>query len=278
MSVGCAANLSLNSMSTKIEYAGKDLEGDGFCRQLSLNFMKPKIEYVGKELEATDFADNYHRWILALMKPFLGKHLVEVGAGRGAFSQLLLETGPATLSLVEPSAMFESLQTNLAQRDSATKIRTFPNTFAEVATKLETEQSPDSIIYINVLEHIEDDRLELEIIHRTLREKGRVFIFVPALPMLFSEFDKHVGHFRRYQKTELAEKLRAVGFRVLLSRYFDAPGILTWLLKYKLLRSLTMEHRPVYLYDKFIVPIAKSVDSVLPSPLGKNLLFVAEKM
>jgi phospholipid N-methyltransferase len=86
---------------------------------------KEKVEYVGKDLEAMDFAVNYHRWILALMKPFLGMHLVEVGAGTGAFSELLLETSPETLSLVEPSAMFETLQTNLAKHDSAAKIALF---------------------------------------------------------------------------------------------------------------------------------------------------------
>ncbi len=240
--------------------------------------MSNKVEYVGKDLEAMDFAVNYHRWILDVMKPFLGKHLVEVGAGTGAFSELLLETEPRTLSLIEPSAMFESFQINLEEQDSLTKIRGFPNIFAEVAEKIKTEQSPDSIIYINVLEHIEDDRLELEIIHRTLREYGRVFIFVPAIPLLFSEFDKQIGHFRRYRKGELEKKLQAVGFRILVARYFDAAGILPWLVKYRLLKSLTIESGAVHLYDKFVVPIVKPLESFLPIPLGKNLLFVAEKV
>ena len=103
--------------------------------------MNKKVEYIGKDLEAMDFAVNYHRWILTLMKPFLGKHLVEVGAGTGAFSELLLETKPQTLSLIEPSAMFESLQINVAKHNSATEIRAFPNIFAEVAEKIKTEQS-----------------------------------------------------------------------------------------------------------------------------------------
>ncbi len=241
--------------------------------------MNKKIEYIGKDLEAMDFAVNYHRWILALMKPFLGKHLVEVGAGTGAFSELLLETAPETLSLIEPSAMFVTLEANLAKRDSdGTEIRAFPNIFAEVAAEIQTEQSPDSIIYINVLEHIEDDRLELEIVHRTLRQSGRVFVFVPALPMLFSEFDKQIGHFRRYRKADLAKKIRAAGFRILLSRYFDAAGILPWLVKYRLLKSLTVEIGAVHLYDKLVVPVAKPIESFLPMPLGKNLLFVAEKV
>lgn len=240
--------------------------------------MSNKVEYVGKDLEAMDFAVNYHRWILEIIKPFLGKHLVEVGAGTGSFSELLLETEPATLALVEPSAMVEDLKKNLADKSFSTAVEIFPNIFAEVAVRLQKQQSPDSVIYINVLEHIADDRLELETVHRTLREKGRVFIFVPALPSLFSEFDRHIGHFRRYRKREIIEKCQNAGFRVVLSNYFDVAGILPWLLKYRLLKSKTMESGAVQLYDKFVVPVAKPLENFVAPPIGKNLIVVAEKI
>ena len=240
--------------------------------------MNNKVEYVGKDLEAMDFAVNYHRWILEIMKPFLGKHLVEVGAGTGSFSELLLETAPETLSLVEPSAMVENLRANFRDKTFATDIKIFSNIFAEVAAQIGAEQSPDSLIYINVLEHIEDDRLELEIVHKTLREKGRIFIFVPALPTLFSEFDKHIGHFRRYGKKDLNEKCQNAGFRLILSKYFDVSGILPWLVKYRLLKSTTMESGAVQFYDKFVVPLAKPLESIITPPIGKNLLVVAEKI
>ncbi len=240
--------------------------------------MSNKVEYVGKDLEAMDFAVNYHRWILELIKPFLGEHLVEVGAGTGSFSELLLETEPKTLSLIEPSAMVETLRTNSAVKSSVSDVQIFPNIFAEVAEQLEQKQSPDSIIYINVLEHIADDRDELKKVHQTLREKGRVFIFVPALPLLLSEFDKYIGHFRRYRKAELREKCEAAGFRILLSRYFDVAGILPWFLKYRLSKSLTMESGAVQFYDKFVVPVAQPLERLLPPPIGKNLLVVAEKI
>lgn len=240
--------------------------------------MSNKIEYVGKDLEAMDFAVNYHRWILELIKPFLGEHLVEVGAGTGSFSELLLETEPKTLSLIEPSAMVETLRTNSAVENSASDVQIFPNIFAEVAEQLKKKQSPDSVIYINVLEHIEDDREELKKVHQTLREKGRVFIFVPALPLLLSEFDKYIGHFRRYRKSELREKCEAAGFRILLSRYFDVAGILPWFVKYRLSKSLTMESGAVQFYDKFVVPVAQPLEKLLPPPIGKNLLVVAEKI
>lgn len=240
--------------------------------------MNNKVEYVGKDLEAMDFAVNYHRWILERIQPFLGKHLVEVGAGTGSFTELLLETAPQTLSLIEPSAMVEDLRKNLENRKTAAEIEIFPNIFAEVAERLAAEQSPDSVIYINVMEHIEDDVLELETVHQTLREKGRVFIFVPALPTLFSEFDKHIGHFRRYRKKEIVEKCRNANFKILLSEYFDIAGILPWMIKYRLLKSKTMESGAVQLYDKLVVPIAKPLENFISPPIGKNLLIVAEKI
>ncbi len=225
-----------------------------------------------------DFAVNYHRWILEIMKPHLGEHLVEVGAGTGAFSELLLEMKPKTLSLVEPSTMVEELRNNMSAKKTPTEIQIFHNIFAEVASSIKTEQSPDSIIYINVLEHIEDDRAELEKVWQTLREKGRVFIFVPALPVLFSEFDRHIGHFRRYRRTEIEEKCRAAKLQIVVSRYFDVPGIIPWFVKYRLMKSITMESGAVQLYDKFVVPITKSLERLLAPPIGKNLLVIAEKI
>jgi SAM-dependent methyltransferase len=237
-----------------------------------------EVEYIGKDLEAMDFAENYHRWILDLFKPYLGKHLVEVGAGTGSFSQLLLETKPESLGLVEPSEMFVALQENLSNSTGAANIEFFRNIFTQVADKIRTANPPDTVIYINVLEHIEDDALELEAVNRTLADHGRVCIFVPSMPFLFSEFDKKIGHFRRYTKKELIEKCETAGFKIRVARYFDFLGILPWLVKYRLMRSLTMESGAVQLYDRVAVPIIKPLENLVQPPVGKNLLVVAEKI
>lgn len=242
--------------------------------------MSNTVQYAGKDLEAMAFAVKYHQWIFDLMQPFLGEHLVEVGAGTGSFSEILLGTQPASLTLVEPSAMVADLRINprihAAQNDQ-TAIRIFPNIFAEVAREIKQTQTPDSIIYVNVLEHIEDDAGELKLVRETLRENGRVFVFVPALTGLYSEFDQQIGHFRRYTKTELASKCQAAGFKILSLRYFDFLGIFPWWLKYTMLKSRTMEPQAVNLYDNLIVPIARPFEAALPLPIGKNLLLIAEK-
>lgn len=239
--------------------------------------MSKKIVYVGKDLEAMSFAVNYHRWILDEFRPFLGKRAVEVGAGTGLFSELLLEENLDALSLVEPSEMFEHLRRNIAPIETDTEINFHQAIFAGVHRQLAANYKPDSIIYVNVLEHIEDDVAELKMIYETLPENGRCFIFVPALQTLYGEFDRKIGHFRRYSKQEIAEKCASVGFRALKLKYFDFAGIFPWYVKYKMLKSDSLESGAVALYDKIAVPVISRFEKYFSVPVGKNILVVAEK-
>ena len=237
--------------------------------------------YPGTELEAMTGAPNYHSWIFDIFKPYLGAHMVEVGAGVGSFTELILTHHACkTLSLVEPSdSMYERLRVHLRQRqlESGIIVDMYHSTFVEAAGLIKAEQAPDSIIYVNVLEHIADDEGELETVRRTLSESGRVFIFVPALKWLFSPFDERVGHVRRYSKSELEQKLRRAGFKILSSAYFDFPGIFPWWLNYCVLRSVTMDPGAVSFYDQFVIPVVRRIESVIAMPIGKNIIAIAEK-
>lgn len=239
--------------------------------------MSKKVVYVGKDLEAMSFAVNYHRWILDEFRPFLGKKLVEVGSGTGSFSELLLEEKPESLTVVEPSDMFDYLKENISAIETGTKVNFHQSIFAGVRHAIAADSQPDSIIYVNVLEHIEDDSGELSMIHETLPENGKCFIFVPALQSLYGEFDRKIGHFRRYTKKEIAEKCEAAGFRILKIKYFDLAGILPWYVKYKMLKSDSLESGAVALYDKIAVPVISRFEKYLSMPVGKNILLVAEK-
>ena len=240
---------------------------------------KETSAYPGTELEAMSVASNYHSWILEIFKPYLGAHLVEVGAGIGSFSELILTQHVCkTLSLVEPSdSMYEQLRIHLRQLDSGVTVDLYHATFVAAADLIKSEQAPDSIIYVNVLEHIADDEGELEAVRRTLSASGRVFIFVPALKWLFGAFDERVGHVRRYSKSELEQKLRRAGFKILRSSYFDFPGIAPWWFMYCLMRSVTMDPEAVRFYDQFIIPTVRRIESVVTMPIGKNVIAIAEK-
>ena len=241
--------------------------------------MSEKHGYAGKDLEAMSFAVNYHRWILSIFEPYLGTRVVEVGAGKGSFSELLLERRLESLSLVEPStAMHQELRRRIEELRPSVVVKTYNDVFENVAEQIRSAQRPDSIIYVNVLEHIADDVNELNVINNTLAVGGRLFIFVPALRWLHGSMDRQLGHFRRYTRTELEKKCVASGFRVIASRYFDVLGVLPWWVKYRLLQSNEMEPGAVRFYDQRVVPVAKTLESRLKPPVGKNVLLVAEKV
>lgn len=238
--------------------------------------MTNKVVYPGKDLEAMSFAVNYHKWILDEFRPFMGRKLVEVGAGTGSFSELLLDEKPENLAVVEPSGMFEHLVANLSERETGTAIEFHHAIFSEAADALKVQ--PDTIIYVNVLEHVEDDQGELRKVFETLPAGGHCLIFVPAFQSLYGAFDEKVGHFRRYTKGEVESKATAAGFSILKSKYFDFAGIFPWWIKYKLLRSDSLGSGAVTAYDKLAVPVTRAFEQILGAPVGKNVLTVLKKV
>ena len=238
---------------------------------------KKDVVYPGKDLEAMSFAVKYHGWLLDEFRPYIGKRVVEVGAGTGSFSEMLLKLEPESLSLVEPSEMYSELVKRVRGDGTPTDVRHIHAIFAAAARSIRADIRPDTIIYVNVLEHIEDDARELALIYDTLETGGVCLLFVPAIRALFSRFDRSIGHFRRYSRSELEDKVRSAGFKILKSKNFDAAGVLPWFVKYRLLRSETLDQRSVKLYDDLVVPIARRVEPWIPVPIGKNILLVAEK-
>jgi SAM-dependent methyltransferase len=232
------------------------------------NDMSP--QYPGKELEAMSFALNYHRWIVDEFESYLGETTAEVGAGVGSVSKLLLRTRIKRLVAFEPSPnMYPHLEQELRHEQRARAVNDF-------FSPRYAREGFDSIVYINVLEHIEDDQTELGNAFEILRPEGHLLLFVPALAWLYSDFDKQIGHFRRYEKTALSGLVRDVGFALVRARYFDLAGIIPWYVNYVLLRH-SMGSASVSLYDKLVVPTIKLIERSLTPPIGKNVLLIARK-
>ncbi|MFC1720088.1 class I SAM-dependent methyltransferase [Pseudomonadota bacterium] len=232
---------------------------------------RPQLgEYPGKELEVMSFAKNYHRWIIEEVTPFLGKTAVEVGAGMGDLSDLFLKAGVNHLYAFEPSVKLYACIQDRFKNETRVSVK---NDF------FNAEKSPpgiNSVSYINVLEHIEDDQFELVNVYTSLGRGGFVIIFVPALPWLFSEADREMGHFRRYTKSGLIRVVEKAGFHVRKVRYFDCAGVLPWYLNFVILRN-SFGARSVSLYDRLVVPPMKMLEGFVAPPFGKNVLLVAQK-
>src|SRR4030095_3925417 len=165
--------------------------------------------YPGRDLEAMQFAHNYHRWILEEARPFIGRVVAEVGGGRGRFPLFLLQFSQIEqLIAFEPS--MEMFQLLMKAVGSDPRLRPQQSRFA---AGRHTEHF-DSMLYINVLEHVENDRAELRLIRESLKLGGTAIFFVPAMRLLFSKFDRDIGHFRRYSLPELTENGNSAGLQV----------------------------------------------------------------
>lgn len=232
--------------------------------------MNPTRNYPGKELEVMAHAVNYHRWIVAELAPYLGRNLVEVGAGIGDLTRLLLETPVEKIFAFEPSTdLFAQLSEGLDDESRVSLV----NDFVTGAT---LEAPVDSVAYVNVLEHIEDDRGELKAAASLLRPGGHLLIFVPALSWLFSEADRAVGHFRRYHLKPLVGMVEQSGFSVVKARYFDLLGVLPWYLNFVVMKN-SFSAGSVTLYDRVAVPPMRVFEKWVRPPVGKNILLVARK-
>ena len=226
--------------------------------------------YPGKELEAMASAAHYRRWIVDEFDPYLGKRIAEVGAGIGSITRILLERPVDHLVAFEPSAnMFPQLARAVDGHANARAVN-------ELFGGEQAGQDYDSVVYINVLEHVEHEREELLAAYHALRPGGHLLVFVPALAWLYSDFDREVGHFRRYSRDGLQRVVARAGFDLVRSRYFDVAGVLPWYVHFTLL-GRGMGKGSVSLYDRWVVPPMRTLESWVSPPLGKNLLLVARR-
>jgi SAM-dependent methyltransferase len=233
-----------------------------------------KLKYIGRDLEAMSIATNYYQWIVEEYKPYIGKYIAEVGAGTGNFSKFLInETNIKRLTAFEPSLDMYSILKKRFKDDN----RVEPvNAFFRNTSNNQFKYTFDSIIYINVLEHIMDDEGELTFAYDTLKHKGHILIFVPALSGLYSQFDKTIGHIRRYSKQDLSILVQKSGFSIIKNKYFDIIGIIPWYIAFVLMKKILTSGN-VSLYDRFIVPVTRKFENIITPPIGKNLLLVGKK-
>jgi hypothetical protein len=135
----------------------------------------------------------------------------------------------------------------------------------------------DTILYIDVLEHIEDDRAEMARAAELLAPRGALIVLSPAFQQLFSDFDRSVGHFRRYTRASLAEVMPPSLRRVRL-RYLDSVGFLASLSNRALLRQALPTRRQIALWDRVMIPASRVLDPLLARSFGRSVLAVYERI
>lgn len=231
------------------------------------------VAYDGRDLEVLATMKRYHRWIVDRFAPFLTGEAIEYGAGTGTFSRLILPY-VRHLEIVEPSrALIDTLYREFS-REPRVAIANMP--LEEHITSV-ADETKDTLVLVNVLEHIKDDAAALAQLFRVLRRNGHLLLFVPALRWLFSDLDRHYGHFRRYHRNELATLVRAAGFELVTTRYMDLIGVVPWWLLNTIAGKTEFQPSLINLYDRVGVPIARFLEGIAAPPFGKNVLLIAVK-
>ena len=178
------------------------------------------FKYIGSELEIFREAVNWKNYYGGLIRPFFGREVLEVGAGIGATTEWLCDGGENRWVCLEPDAqMAEEIRRKITDAELPANCRVAARTVAE----LENDDLFDSALYIDVLEHIEDDRGEVEAVMRHLKIGGHLIVLAPAHQSLYTPFDKAIGHYRRYSKNSLAALIPA-GLRRDKLIYLDSIG------------------------------------------------------
>jgi len=193
--------------------------------------------------------------------------IMDFGAGIGTIAEILREKHQLIIDCIE-------VDSGLINVLKHKKFKVFSN--------LEKLDYKYKYIYTsNVIEHIEDDLAILKKLFDAIEINGKLLIFVPAMPILFSSFDYRVGHFRRYQKKKLIKLVKEAGFSIEKCIYSDCLGFLAafiFKLKSKLLRNSDISQKNLIFYDKVVYPISKTLDLFgLRYIIGKNILLVAKK-
>src|SRR5690348_5415327 len=155
-------------------------------------------QYIGSELEIFEHAKHWKNYYASFIKPSLGRSVAEVGAGLGGTTPVLCDGSQQQWICIEPDPdLVKKIEQKIADGIIPSVCKTFNGYLTSLTTKF------DSIIYIDVIEHIENDKAELEVAAGLLSTGGYLIILVPAHQKLFSEFDRMIGHFRRYNRNSL---------------------------------------------------------------------------
>jgi SAM-dependent methyltransferase len=223
--------------------------------------------YTGIEnLEVMREAANYNRYLQSLVERHAAgaRRVIDFGAGSGTFAIPCAAAGLA-LTAVEPDEQLRELLT-AAGITAVADAAALPNEAFQYAYTL------------NVLEHIEDDVEALRVLRAKLVPSGRLFVYVPAFPVLFTSMDRRVRHVRRYTRATLRGSLEAAGFEIVMLRYADSLGFAATLL-FKALDNGRgdVNRRLLRLYDRLAFPVSRALDALTHRWFGKNLLALAAK-
>lgn len=229
-------------------------------------------QYVGSELCLFARAANWKRYLQRQLATFIQGSVLEVGAGIGGTTRFLCTSNCVQWTCLEPdSGLAERIVPGMLKA-SPVCARVVDVVVGTVADLVEASQY-DTVLYVDVLEHIENDTFELQQAARLLKEGGHLIVVAPAHQWLFSPFDRAIGHYRRYCRTAL-QTLTPEGLILRRVRYLDSIGLFASSANRFLLKSNAPSTLQISVWDRLMIPMSRLFDPALAYRVGKSLFAV----
>ena len=222
-------------------------------------------EYTGIAiLETLNEAKRYNAYLMSQILKYSNdaESVLDFGAGIGTFADIFNDMD--IIAVEKDPTLYDLL------KKKGYKVHT---DLSEIYDK-----SIEFIYTLNVLEHIKDDKSALKELYSKLKPGRKLFIYVPALKILFSNLDRKIKHYRRYNKTQTIHMLQEIGYNIVIAHYVDSLGFFATLLYRILNKSGELSLRSIKMYDTFLFPLSKRLDDLgFKKLFGKNLLIIANR-
>jgi SAM-dependent methyltransferase len=225
------------------------------------------------DLEIMTGALYYRKWLYSAVEPFLGRRVLEVGAGIGNYSEFLI--GHERVVLVELHA--EAAKILRQKFSNLDTIKIIEGDICTIDPALLEVEKLDTVLCLNVLEHILDDDAALRVMRQSLVKGGRLAIIVPAHPFLFGTVDRAVGHVRRYTRKGILDRVKAAGFVPERVCWMNFLGIAAWFFTNRILCQKEESPSQIGFYNRFVAPCVRNIERFIPPPFGLSIVLVARR-
>lgn len=227
-------------------------------------------EYTGDELELFKNATNWKKYFTSYLRKYIKGAVLEVGAGIGFNTKYLVTNEVTSWTFIEPDS---TLSNKISDYNTGISI---PKKIIVGTIDNLTNEKFDTIIYIDVLEHIKESKEEIRKINKMLNTGGHLIILVPAFQFLYNEFDHKLGHYRRYNRSLLKTEVTCLLEEKKIF-YLDSCGLMASFFNKTILKRKEITLFQVLFWDKILIPISKITDQLLNKKAGKSLIGIFEK-
>jgi len=224
-----------------------------------------------KTLETISKANMFNKWMFEKIEPYIGKKILEVGAGTGNITQFLLDKGEVTCLDISAKCI-EALKERFSNSE---RVSAFLGDISNLDNSWEGKTF-NTIVCLNVLEHIKNDEEALSNMASLLEKNGRLILLLPTCRWLYGSLDKNLGHYRRYENVQMYEKCKKLDLVLEKEMHFNLLGILGWFLNGKILKRKILPSTQMKLYD-LSTPLCRLIENFLQAKIGLSLILILRK-